>query len=216
MLKSLAIKELRESLGIVAVALLAVAYMLAVLTGTRGFPVFYGVSSGLPFVSDSFTTLYVLVIGALAIALGLKQSAGEGRRDTYYFLLHRPATRQNIVGTKLAVGAAFVLFVGGLLVLLFARWAATPGNVAAPFYWSMTARAWQLWLCMPLLYLGSFLSGIRPARWFGTRLVPLLAGGFATFIVAWVPWWWLTVVALAFAASMLVVSILYCAEQRDY
>ena len=42
----------------------------------------------------------------------------------------------------------------------------------------MTAWAWQLWLCMPLVYLGAFLSGIRPARWFGTRLMPLVAAGF--------------------------------------
>jgi hypothetical protein len=217
MLKSLAIKELRESVGIVAVAVLAAAYSLATKTGVSIFPVFYGYSrTGFPFVSDGFTTLYVLVIGALAIALGLKQSAGEGRRDTFYFLLHRPAARRSIFGTKLSVGAGFVLFVGGLLVLLYAIWASTPGKVAAPFYWSMTAGAWRLWLCMPLLYLGAFLSGIRPARWFGTRLMPLATAAFATFLIALAPWWWLTTVALAVCAAILIVSIFYYAEQRDY
>ena len=217
MLKALAIKELRESAGIIVIAVLAAAHALAVLTGMHVFPMFNSFSgSGFPFVSDGFTKLYVLVIGALAIALGLKQAAGEGRRDTYYFLLHRPATRRFIFGTKLGVGAGFVLIVGGLLVLLYAIWAATPGKVAAPFYWSMTAGAWQLWLCMPLLYLGAFLSGIRPARWFGTRLVPLVAAGFATFLVAMVPWWWLTAVGLAISAAIIVVNIFYYAEQRDY
>jgi ABC-type transport system involved in multi-copper enzyme maturation permease subunit len=217
MLKSLAIKELRESVGIVAVAVLAAAYTLAMITGMRIFPVFFSMAgAGFPFVSDAFSKLYVVVIGALAIALGLKQAAGEGRRDTYYFLLHRPASRRSIFGTKLIVGAAFVLIVGGLLVLLYAIWAATPGNVAAPFYWSMTAWAWQLWLCMPLLYLGAFLSGIRPARWFGTRLMPLAAAGFATFLIVMSPWWWLTAVALAICAAIIVVSIFYYAEQRDY
>ena len=124
----------------------------------------------------------MLVIGGLAIALGLKQSAWEVGEGTYYFLLHRPATRRFIFGTKLAVGAGFVLIVGGLLVLLYAMWAATPGNVATPFYWSMTGPRWQLWLCMPLLYLGAFLSGIRPARWFGTRLMPLVAAAAGAFV----------------------------------
>jgi ABC-type transport system involved in multi-copper enzyme maturation permease subunit len=217
MLKSLAIKELRESVGIVAIAVLAAAYTLAMMTGMRVFPVFYTFTdASFPFVNDGFTTMYVLVIGALAIALGLKQAAGEGRRDTYYFLLHRPATRRSIFGTKLIVGAGFVLIVGGLVVLLYALWASTPGKVAAPFYWSMTVWAWQLWLCMPLLYLGAFLSGIRPARWFGTRLMPLAAAGFATFLIVMSPWWWLAAAALAFCASIIVVSIFYYAEQRDY
>ena len=104
MLKALVIKELRESAGIVAVAVLAAAYTLAMMTGMRIFPVFnsFASATGFPFVSDGFSTLYVLVIGALAIALGLKQAAGEGRRGTYYFLLHRPATRRFIFGTKLS------------------------------------------------------------------------------------------------------------------
>jgi hypothetical protein len=183
----------------------------------RVFPVFNSFAGArFPFLSDGFTPLYVIMIGSLAIALGLKQAAGEGRRGTYYFLLHRPATRRFIFGTKLSVGVGFVLIVGGLLVLLYAIWASTPGKVAAPFYWSMTAWAWQLWLCMPLLYLGAFLSGIRPARWFGTRLMPLAAAGFATFLIAMAPWWWLTAVALVFCAAMIVVSIFYYADQRDY
>jgi hypothetical protein len=64
--------------------------------------------------------------------------------------------------------------------------------------------------------LGAFLSGIRPARWFGTRLMPLAAAGFATFLIVMSPWWWLTAAALAFCASILVVSIFYYAQQRDY
>jgi hypothetical protein len=216
MLKALAIKELRESAGIVACAALAVAYILAPMTGIRLFPSIINSGTGLPFISGGFDKLFIVVFAAVAIALGLKQAAGEGRRDTYYFLLHRPATRRFIFGTKLGVGAAILLIISGLLVLLYALWAATPGNVAAPFEWSMTAHMWQLWLCMPVLYLGAFLSGIRPARWFGTRLMPLVAAGFATFMIALSSWWWLTIVALAGCAALFIVSIFYYAEYRDY
>ena len=41
----------------------------------------------------------------------------------------------------------------------------------------MTVPAFQIWLLMPLVYLGAFASGIRPARWFGSRLLPLVGGG---------------------------------------
>src|SRR5687767_1606554 len=97
MLKALAIKELRESAGIIALAVLAAAYVLANLTGVRLIPLpFTQTSGGLPFVSDGFTFPFTLAIGGLAVALGLKQSALEAGQGTYYFLLHRPATRKFI------------------------------------------------------------------------------------------------------------------------
>jgi hypothetical protein len=217
MLKSLAIKELRESAGIVVIALLAVAYVLSLLTGVRLMPPFFLSPTGnFPFIYDGFATAFVLVIGALAIGLGLKQSVGESRRGTYYFLLHQPARRTSIFGTKLLVGIAAVLIVGALLILVYALWSATPGHASAPFYWSMTSWAWQAWFSMPLLYLGAFLSGIRPARWFGTRLMPLVAAGFTVFLIAMISQIWLAFAAAVASAVLLVVCIIYYAEYRDY
>ena len=37
----------------------------------------------------------------------------------------------------------------------------------------MTIPVWLTWLAVGLVYLGAFLSGIRPAAWWGTRLMPL-------------------------------------------
>jgi hypothetical protein len=217
MLKALVIKELRESAGFIAIAALAALYALAVLTGVRLMPVPYALQSeGFPFIGDSFYMLFVLTIGGLALAMGLKQSAVELARGTYYFLLHRPATRKFLIGTKLSVGAAAVLIIGGLLVLVYAFWAATPGNSPTPFFWSMTADAWQLWLGMSLIYLGAFLSGIRPARWFGTRLVPVVTAAVCVFFLAWIPWWWLELPSLAVCAGIFLASISYYARWRDY
>ena len=42
---------------------------------------------------------------------------------------------------------------------------------------------------MPLLYFGAFLSGIRPARWFGTRLLPLVAAGALAMLLPELRWW---------------------------
>jgi hypothetical protein len=166
--------------------------------------------------SDGFSPAYALEIGGLAIALGLKQSAWEAGQGTYNFLLHRPASRRAIFGAKLVVGMALVLVLGGLFVLLYALWTASPGNSATPFYWSMTASAWQLWASMSLVYLGAFLSGIRPARWFGTRLIPLVAAGVLVTSVWLMPWWWSWAISLAICVGFIVVSIFYYARRRDY
>jgi hypothetical protein len=80
----------------------------------------------------------------------------------------------------------------------------------------MTVPAWQLWVTLLLVYLGAFLSGIRPARWFGTRLLPLVAtAAFALFV--WTSaWWWLWLISLALCAGLMMMSIFYYAERRDY
>jgi hypothetical protein len=69
---------------------------------------------------------------------------------------------------------------------------------------------------MLLVYLGAFLSGIRPARWFGTRLVPLVAAAGCVLFVWLSAWWWLWAISLALCAGLIIVSILYYAEMRDY
>jgi hypothetical protein len=216
MLKTLVIKELRESAGLVALAVLAALFALASLTGVPLFPIAMGQSDGFPFVKDSFAFYLTLIIGGLAIAIGLKQTAWESGHATYYFLLHRPVSRKMIFGTKLAIGLGLVLTLGALMILVYAMWAATPGNSAAPFFWSMTVEAWQRWMCLALVYLGAVLSGIRPSRWFGTRLAPLVTAGAAAFVFAMFPWWWLTLAAVVIAVLALVAAIFYYVEERDY
>ncbi len=87
----------------------------------------------------------------------------------------------------------------------------------------MTESAWRFCFGMPLLYLGAFLSGLRPARWYGTRLLPLVgAGAFAALLL-------LLPVALVVrlpssifipvllgAYGLFVVSICHVARVRDY
>jgi hypothetical protein len=70
---------------------------------------------------------------------------------------------------------------------------------------------------MPLVYLGAFLSGLRPARWYGTRLLPLAASGLLTAFLAIFAWWWPLGLALALLTyAALVVTICYVARVRDY
>jgi len=109
------------------------------------------------------------------------------------------------------------LIVMAVPILLHAWRAATPGNYASPFYWSMTAYMWHLWLSLVVLYLGSFLSGIRPGRWFGTRLLPLVSASFIVFLLQGLPWISLLgppVIGLVCTAFVAVIVVV--ARDRDY
>ena len=62
----------------------------------------------------------------------------------------------------------------------------------------MTGPAFHIWLLMPLAYLGAFASGIRPARWFGSRLLPLVSVAVPGLFLYILPHWWL----IAFPAAL--------------
>jgi hypothetical protein len=217
MLRALVVKELRESAGLVAVAGLASAYVLADMTGIRLMPwQSTGYDQTFPFVRDTLNSYLILVAGGLAILLGLKQTAWESWQGTFFFLLHRPLSRRRVFGAKLVVGGGLLLLVSGALILIYALWAATPGTHASPFFWSMTVPAWQLWYSFLLLYFGAFLSGIRPGRWFGSRLAPLVAGAVLAAVASAVPWWWLSVAIVLAASAIALPTIFYYVEVRDY
>jgi len=220
MLKAMVSKELRETLWIAGLALLLFAYVVVGETGLSVLP-FAGYrpreSAAVPFVHDGFVSSFAWVAVGLAVALGFVQTAVESARGTWLFLLHRPVPRWHLVGVKLLVGGGLYLVCAGLPILIYAWWAATPGTHNGPFRWSMTLPAWQAWLGIGGVYLGTFLAGIRPARWFGSRLFPLLAAGLLVLVIYFCPWWWLLgLAATLLLAAWLLVEILFVAETREY
>jgi hypothetical protein len=216
MIKALVVKELRESAGIVALAMIAAVNALAELAGVHIFPWRYSAASIFPFVDNQHSFWLWLAVGGLAIALGFKQTAWEAGTGTYSFLLHRPLSRRFIFGVKLATGASLVLLVGLGFVLVYALWADAPGTHASPFMWSMTPPTWRQALAMTLVYLGAFLSGIRPARWFGTRLAPLVASVVIVVFANLMPWWWLWLSIIAVVIVVELASIEFYIRERDY
>jgi hypothetical protein len=216
-MKALAWKELREVFGITVIAL---AVYLALVINAMGGKVFDWVpgmpqgTMGIPFLDGGFTEFHYLISALFAMALGFRQSAWESSRGTFLFLLHRPLRRETVFLTKLAMGMAVLLLCASLPVLLYAWWALLPGRHPAPFEWSMTGPTWRKTLLLPLLYLGAFLSGLRPARWFGTRLLPLLAALLILLAVLnELPGWWPLGLVLC---GLLIANICYVARVRDY
>ena len=160
---------------------------------------------------------FCLVSIALAVALGLRQTAFESGRGTWLFLLHRPASMRRVLAAKLVVGTGLYLVCGLIAILSYAGWAAMPGKHASPFMWWMTAEAWEAWGVISIVYLGAFLAGIRPARWFGTRLLPLAASGVLAVLLVF-PMFWplLGIAAFLLVAACLVGLIDFTAQTRDF
>jgi ABC-type transport system involved in multi-copper enzyme maturation permease subunit len=225
MVPALVRKELRETRAFAALALVLYLVFVSKLTGQGGpllaslltFAVGMGrTPAEVPFVQDQFQPVLLLIGGALAIALGLRQSAWEPSQGTALYLLHLPLTRRTILATKLLTGIGLLLACTLLPILAYAMWAATPGTHPGPFEWTMTGPAFRIWSLLPLVYLGAFASGIRPARWFGSRLLPLLASLPAVLVLYAVPHWWLMGLLLGLVAAVLVSDTLWVAETRDY
>jgi len=221
MRKALAIKELRESAAIIALAALAMLWLLGNQLGWRftPFSVVSTVDNQVPFRDTRFPEFLMFIGGALAIGLGLKQSVWENNGDKYYYLLHRPIARQAVFLTKIAIGLASLLILTVGPVLIYANWAAIPGNHATPFFWGMTADAWRTCWALPSIYLGALLSGLRPGRWFGTRLLPLLGTGILVMVAIgfWLGIHWvLGLAGLVVLDLVLLRLIMATAEQRDY
>jgi ABC-type transport system involved in multi-copper enzyme maturation permease subunit len=226
MVLALVRKELRETRAFAALALVLYLIYVSNLTGKGGpllrslvslVPGMSVTPSDVPFVQDNFVSMLFFIGGVLAIALGFRQSAWEPSQGTALYLLHLPLARRTIVLTKLLTGVGLLLACTLLPILIYATWAAMPGTHPGPFEWMMTGPAFRLWLLMPLVYLGAFASGIRPARWFGSRLLSLVAVAVpATFSYAMPHWWLIGFPLVLLVAAVLVSDILWVTETRDF
>lgn len=226
MILALVRKEWRETRAFVALALALFLVYANSLTGLGGpvlraaanlIPGMGGATPEVPFLQGNFGSMLFFIGGALAIALGFRQSAWEPSQGTALYLLHLPLPRRTIVLTKLLTGVGLLLACGLAPILLYGAWAATPRTHPGPFAWSMTGEAFRAWSVLPLVYLGAFASGLRPARWFGSRLLPLAAVALPAAIAALAPNWRLIgLPTLALTAAAFVIVILREAETRDY
>jgi hypothetical protein len=229
MYKALAFKELRETawiggLMLAAMSLVVLEHMDHTLWPDRFFVTHFGGAADdayrprpIPFVHQGLQEMLNIISCSGAIALGFWQVLGESFRGTWHFLLHRPAPRHCLIATKLAVGCGLLLAAVGLPVLVLAIWAAIPGTHASPFYWSMTHLAWRLCAASTAIYLAAFLCGLREARWYGTRLLPLAAAG---IVMAWINatvWWplsgWLIILG---CDALYLTAIVSTAKEREF
>jgi hypothetical protein len=232
MYRTLAMKELRETSLIWGFVMAAIAYAgLSILLETSRLPLeeipllgwimqqasLSGFDRNFIFLEAGLGRKFATMSVVLAIGIGLLQTLGESVRGTYPFLLHRPMSRRRIIAVKLAVGAGLSFGISGGAILALGLWAATPGTHPSPFEWSMTAGVWRLWIVMPILYFGAFLTGIRPARWYASRLFPLIAAVFFCFLSFSFPNGFVSsAVITILVIACFIACIFVASEDRDY
>jgi len=140
-----------------------------------------GPPSDIPFFNYTTDVSIPLVGGFLAATLGFWQALSESYRGTWLFLWHRPVSRTKITAVKLLTGLGILWGILVLPMLCYAWWASIPGNVPAPMLWENTAMYWKSCFGLSMIYLSGFLSGLRQARWYGSRLLPLVVSVSAAF-----------------------------------
>jgi hypothetical protein len=218
-------KELRElaPIGLAACLGLLVAVVAQMRLEVFRFLPFslLGLHSGevasVPFLDRAIHTPLALIAGVIATLIAAHQTGREDLGRTFSFLLHLPMRRTSVFLTKILAGCLAYLAALSLPVLVYALWVASPGHYPSPFFWSMIGIPFALILAFMIGYLGWFLTFLRPARVFGTRLFPAVTATGIGFICAKTlnsSYWGLLLVAVA--GTIYAACICRAAEVRDY
>ena len=174
-------KECRENARWAVLACLALSLGLAYawfhLYQQSSFPVLGQIWSG----ENLVLTITTPLIG---LALGLLQVLPELRRDQWAFLVHRPASRTTLFWGKALPGVSLYLLATILPLLGLAAWAASPSHVPAPFDFRFTLAGWAAILAGLPFYFAGLLVALRPARWYGSRALPILTALLAPWAAA--------------------------------
>lgn len=130
------------------------------------------------FMDNSVEPVITLGVGpVLATILGIMQVLPEKRRDQWAFLIHRPLSHTALFWHKAAAGLfLYTVSLGGALLLLwYLKWMPIRQHFPdVPFDWRfMLGGIANLLLGVPF-YFAAMLCVMRHARWYGSRLVPLL------------------------------------------
>ena len=217
-------KELRSSAWVVALGLLAFGWLFVEMTGT---PTWFGRSNQ----GDQRLALgvmwYWFITMGFAGLLGLMMAGEDSRSGTWSFVLFRPFSRRRYVGAKLIVGVALAVLMSGVPAFAFMIWAAKPGRWLVPWDWSYAQIPVETMGWSVVVFLGGFLSSMRLASWWWSRLWPLattvllgllfglvcLAETFPESITpSPVQYWGLSVVFSAALTSL----ILHASDERDF
>ncbi len=228
MSKALIIKELRETWWLGLLAALLLGLYLFVQMGYQ--PDVFSLSFRrqvnyqgrlvvpLPYLSEGFRDAVLWIAGGLGLIVGLWQTVSESVQGTWLFLLHRPLSRRSIIHSKLAAGLTVTAVATAIPLLIYLIWAMTPGTHANPFELWMTSEAIVACLVGLTCYLAAFLCGMRDARWYVSRLVPLVPVLFFGFIFFNGVPGLITPLGIATLPvdAILIAAILFAARNRDY
>ena len=158
----------------------------------------------LGYVWENATLVFTLGAPLVGLLLGLLQILPELRRDQWAFLVHRPAARTTLFWGKVLPGLFLYLLATTLPLLVLTAWDAVPGHQAAPFDGRFTLGCWAAILAGLPLYFAGLTTALRPARWYGSRALPVFAALLAPLTISAVTEFWQAILAcVAVTAALL-------------
>jgi hypothetical protein len=199
-------KEFRETLKWAVLALVGTSAALFFVTReVMGFGSPAGsIRNESPLTDDKFLLVTTLCAAAAGLMFGLAQTLPERRRpDQWAFLVHRPVSRGRLFVAKVVTGLGLYLLAVGVPFACAVAWAATPGNMGAPFDPEMALPALADLLAGALYYFAGMVIGLREARWYGSRVLVIGLAGGCTAAVLFLPDFWHAAVVIAVGSAIL-------------
>ncbi|NQV26797.1 MAG: hypothetical protein HQ518_20790 [Rhodopirellula sp.] len=164
-----------------------------------------------------FAYPFLMLSLCLAVVMGLVQSLSEDVQGTWRYVLAMPGGWRRIVKLKFACGAA-VWLAWSLISIVICQLGimADNGPQGEPFG-RLSEPMLRTLVCVPVVYLGAFLTALRRVNWFFSRLMPLAGVMMCWFILLYLPnWWVLAPLATAGLAAVLVGLVFHVAASRDF
>jgi len=224
-------KELREVLPwmlLAAVVVLAIGgldVLSMMRSGDQPPPYYYfGEASGylriysVLLVSDlwAFAPLLLLTSCGLGLVVAGRQFLFPGVVREWPFTLHRSTTRGAVLLAKLcAAGAAFLLGIGAVWSVLY-LYASQPGALRRPVEGRIYWQGWIYILLGVLAYFAAAVASLSRARWYATRLFPLVIAAIVIPLV--LVTWNMAVVAtvLLIGLALLAVQLIDLMLNREF
>ena len=110
------------------------------------------------------------------LLLGLMATVFEARRDSWGFLIHRPATRHRLFAGKALAAVVLLWLAAGIPLAASLWWESSPNRRSTPFAWSMGLGNLADLLAGTAYVFCGMAIGIRGAKWYGSRVLPLAGG----------------------------------------
>lgn len=159
----------------------------------------------------------MLISLALAIAIGLVQNLSEDVQGTWRYVLAMPGGWRRILKLKIACGlSVWIAWSLTVCVICLLGLTGDPGFEGEPLS-RLADPSLRILACVPVVYLGAFLTGVRRANWLFSRLMPLGGVLMCWFLMLYLPNWWIIAPLVTAGFGALLVSLIYhMASARDF
>ena len=168
-------KEIRANFRWAVLGMVVLVWMLFSVYGVFLDPEAYEFREIAPLMSPTVLGVTAFGFPLMALALGFLQTVFENAPHAKAFLFHRPLTPNKIFFTKSLSGLLLYLLACSFAFLAVAVWGYHHEVRWQPFVWKMLIPVSADLLFGIVFYFAGFFIGICESRWFGPRILPLLA-----------------------------------------